>query len=181
MVAAAAAGVAAASVLTSSSAVSQTPVPRDELPAQTDELGAQADDPRGGPRWAVRILDRTAGSRCIAAVRTQDGVVGSVDEAGHLSPTPPVRTGSCADPRSGPLQLALAQIGGAGAMGPRSVLLAIADSSVAAVAVAGPDGSRPVQLDASRSFLVVHEGLAAVGSWSVTITMNDGTSRTYHL
>ncbi len=176
-----AAGVAAASVLTSSSAVSQTPSPRDELPAQTDELGARADDPRGGPRWAVRILDRNAGSRCIAAVRTQDGVVGSAGKDGRVVPTPPVRTGSCADPRSGPLQLALAIIGGRGATGPRSVLLAVADSSVAAVTVDGPDGSRAVQLDASRSFLVVREGLAAAGSWSVTVTMNDGTSRTYHL
>lgn len=180
MVVAAAAGVAAASLLTSTSAVSQTPVPRDELPAQSDELGAQADDPRGGPRWAVRILDRNAGSRCIAAVRTQDGVVGRVDEAGRLIPTPPVRTGSCADPSSEPLQLALARIGG-GASGPRSVLVAMADSSVAAVEVVGPDGARSVELDASRSFLVVHEGLAPVGAWVVTVTMNDGTARVYHL
>jgi len=167
--------------MTSTSAVSQTPIPRDELPAQSDELGAQADDPRGGPRWAVRILDRNAGSRCIAAVRMQNGVVGSVDEDGRLVPTPAVRTGSCADPRSEPLQLALARIGGRGASGPRSVLVAIADSSVAAVAVVGPDGARSVKLDASGSFLVVYEGLAAVDSWSVTVTMNDGTSRDYHL
>lgn len=181
LVGAALAGVAAASALTSSSAVSQTPVPRDELPAQTDELGAQAADPRGGPPWAVRILDGDAGSRCIAAVRTQDGVAGRVDEAGELVPTPALRAGSCADPRSAPLQLAVARVAGAGASGPRSVLLAVAGPNVTGVLVIGPDGPRAVKLGASRSFLVVHEGLAPPDSWTVTVTLSDGLPRIYHL
>lgn len=176
----AAVGVAAASLLTANTAVSQPPIPRDELAPQTEELGARAADPAGGPSWAVRILDRKGPSRCIAAVRAEDGNVGLADEAGRVRPTPPVRSGSCVDPGEEPLQMALASFAG-GPGGPRSVLLAFADASVASAVVVGPDGSKAMTLGASRTFLVVHKGLSAPNEWRINVTLRDGSSRTYHL
>jgi hypothetical protein len=178
---AAVAGVGAASLLTGAPAAGRIPVVRDELTALTDELGARAADPAGGPAWAVRVLDRDGPLRCIAAGRVQNGAVGPVDGIGHVLATPAVHEGSCADPAAGPLQVALARFAATTATGPRSVLLAIADASVAAVQVLGPDGPLAVALDASRTFVVVHDGLAAEGAWTVTVTLRDGSLRVYRL
>ncbi|MEA2190554.1 MAG: hypothetical protein QOI73_675 [Solirubrobacteraceae bacterium] len=178
---AALAGVGAASLLTGAPAAGRIPVVRDELTALTDELGALAPDHDGGPPWAVRVLDRDGPLRCIAAVRVQDGAVGPVADGRHVVATPAVHTGSCADPAAEPLQVALARFAATATTGPRSVLLAIADASVATVRVLGPDGLAPVALDASRTFVVVHDGLAAEGAWTVTVTLRDGGLRSYRL
>jgi len=58
------------------------------------------------------------------------------------------------------------------------VLFGVAGPSVAGIAVSGPRGRAQADLDARRTFAVVHEGLSDDGAWSVVVTLSDGSTRT---
>jgi hypothetical protein len=178
---AAAAGVASASVVTAGAPAGLPPLGRDPARAVSQALGAPVADPRRGPPWAVRILADPAGSRCIEVGRVAGAAFGPADAAGRVVDTAPLVTGSCTDPGREPLQVALAQYADAAGDGPRSVLFGVADASVASVQIVSAQGTRKVALDASRTFVVIRDGLSGEGSWSVVVTLRDATSRTYRL
>lgn len=182
MLLATAAGVASASVVTPGDPAVAPAVAQPEEHAADTAQGQTVADPAGGPRWAVRIMDGASGARCIAVARTEGDAFGPVDDAGHVVDTDAIMSGSCADPASHePLQLGVALYGARAGQGPRTVLFGVADPAVADVAVTGPDGRRPVALDAARTFAIVYAGLAPRGSFTATVTLADGTTRTYRL
>jgi len=174
------AGVASAGVVTS-----EVAMPPAERPAQPEEKavsesrGQSVADPDGGARWAVRVLDADSDRRCISVGRTDGKAFGPVDAAGRVVETEAFISGSCADPAAEPLQFAIATYAAAAGQGARSVLFALADPAVRSVQVTAPDGPQLVTLDSARSLVVVSRGLAPAGSWTVTATMRDGTTRIY--
>jgi hypothetical protein len=178
---AAAAGVASASIVTAGAPADLPPLGQEPALAVRDALGAPVADPRGGPPWAVRILDDATGSRCIEVGRVAGTAFGPADAAGRVLDTAPLVTGSCTDRGREPLQVALAQYAATAGDGARSVLFGIADASVAAVEIVTAKSTRKVVLDGSRTFVVIRDGLSGEGSWKVVVTLNDATSRTYRL
>ncbi len=175
------AGVASASIVSPGTASEPPPPARDELPAGSVRTGAPVADPRGGPPWAVRVLDAETSSRCIVVGRVEGGAFGPVDASGEVRDTGLVRRGSCADPAGEPLQVALARYAYTGGTGPRSVLFGVVSADVASVEVVAPGFSGPVAVDADRTFLVVSEGLTYGGECTIKVTFTDGTARSYDL
>jgi hypothetical protein len=173
-------GVAGASVV-SGAVDANTPgdAPLEEM-AVSDVRGAPTADPRGGPPWAVRILDGDSDRRCITVGRTDGRSFGPVDANGRVVDTDAVITGACADPAADPLQLAVAGYGDSGGQGPRSVLFGMVAANVKSVLVTGPSGPRLANLDGDRTFLIVAEGDLPATVWTVTVTLADGTIRVYH-
>jgi hypothetical protein len=174
------AGIASASVVSSGTASEPLPA-RDELPAGSVETGAPNADPRGGPPWAVRVLDGDTSTRCIMAGRVEGNAFGPLDRSGHVADSGAVPRGSCADPADGPLQVALARYADTAGTGARSVLFGVASANVTSVAVDAPGVTGPVTLDATRTFLVVSEGLTPPDACNVEVTLTDGTTRSYRL
>jgi hypothetical protein len=175
------AGVASASLVSPGSAAEPLPGGRDELPSDSVETGTPVPDPRGGHPWAVRIFDGDSASRCIVVGRTNGAAFGPVDTSGDIVDTGAVASGSCADPADEPVQLGLARFTDTAGVGSRSVLFGLADPSVQRVEITEAGRQRFVALDASRTFVVVGEGLAEEGASTITVTLRDGTSRTYRL
>jgi hypothetical protein len=173
-------GVASASVVTG--AVDGN-TPGDNTPEETavsDVRGVATADPRGGPPWAVRILDGDSDRRCITVGRTDGRRFGPVDAHGRIIDTGAVINGACADPAADPLQLAVAGYGDSGGQGPRAVLFGIVAANVKSLLVAGPGGTRIVSPDSERTFAIVAEGDLPATVWTVTATLADGTARVYH-
>jgi hypothetical protein len=151
-----------------------------EETAVSDVRGAPTADPRGGPPWAVRILDGDSDRRCITVGRTDGRRFGPVDADGRVVDTDAVITGACADPAADPLQLAVAGYGDSGGQGPRSVLFGIAAANIRSILVTGPSGPKLVTPDADRTFAIVAEGDLPATVWTVTVTLVDGAIRVYH-
>jgi hypothetical protein len=173
-------GVASASVVTGATGGG---APGDVTPEETavsDVRGVATADPRGGPPWAVRVLDGDSDRRCITVGRTDGRRFGPADASGRIIDTDAIITGACADPATDPLQLAVAGYGDSGGQGPRSVLFGIAAANVRSVLVTGPGGSRLVSPDGERTFVLVAEGDLPATVWTVTATLSDATTRTYH-
>jgi hypothetical protein len=175
------AGIAAASVVSPTTAAEQPAAGRDELPAGSIDTGAPAGDPRGGPPWAVRIYDAQSSRRCIVAGRTDATAFGPIDAKGEIYDTGAVTSGSCANPLEDPRQVAVARYADSGGDGPRTVLYGIVDATVKTVDVDAPGVDGPVAVDADRTFIVVREGLWPDGSVNVTFTLSDGSTRSYRL
>jgi hypothetical protein len=174
------AGIASASLVSPGTAAEPLLV-RDELPAGSVETGSPLADPRGGPSWAVRVLDGETSMRCIVAGRVQGSAFGPVDAKGRVQDSGTVTRGSCADPQAEPLQIALARYPQTAGTGARSVLFGVASAEVKSVEVVTPGVQGPVTLDAARTFLVVSEGLTSPGESTVEVTLTDGTTRSYRL
>ena len=175
-----AAGIASASVVGGVSAEPSMPYAVEPL-AAVGQVGETVSDPRGGPPWAVRVTPTAAGERCIAVGRTDGRAFGPVDATGQILDAGPSFSGSCADPGSDPLQVALARYVDTAGTGPRSVLFGVADASVASIAVTQPSGIEPVTPDRYRTFVVVREDLARDEPWRVIATLTDGTQHVYPL
>ncbi len=175
------AGVAAASVVSPTTAAEQPAAGRDELPAGSIDTGAPAGDPRGGPPWAVRIYDAQSSRRCIVAGRTDATAFGPVDAKGEVHDTGAVTSGSCANPLEDPRQVAVARYADSGGDGPRSVLFGIVDAAVEPSTSIAPGVDGPVAVDADRTFIVVREGLWPAGAVNVTFTLSDGSTRSYRM
>lgn len=175
-----AAGVASASAVSGVSAEQSMPDVGGPLGALAP-IGETVPDPRGGPPWAVRVSTTPAGQRCVAVGRTDGRAFGPVDAAGQILHAEPSFSGSCADPGSGPLQVALARYADTGGAGPRSVLFGVADARVVSVAVTQPTGIEPITPDRYRTFVVVREEMARDQAWTVVATLTDGTQRVYPL
>jgi hypothetical protein len=175
------AGIAAASVVSPGIATEQPPAGRDELPAGAVENGAAAADPNHGPPWSVRVYDRASSRRCINVGRTDGTSFGPVDSAGEVRDRGDVASGSCADPAEQPSQVAVARYADSGGSGPRSVLFGLVDDTVVRVNVDAPGLDRPVTPDSGGTFIVVSEGLWDPGTATVTFTLSNGATRSYHL
>jgi hypothetical protein len=173
-------GVAGASVVSGAVDANTPGEPTPVETAASDDRGASTADPRGGPPWAVRILDGDSDRRCITVGRTDGRAFGPVDANGRVIDTDAVITGACADPAADPLQLAVAGYGDSGGQGPRSVLFGIVAANVRSVLVTGPGGPGRVSPDGDRTFVIVAEGDLPATVWTVTVTLADGTSRVYH-
>jgi hypothetical protein len=113
------------------------------------------------------------------AGRTDGTAFGPVDAQGQVRDTGSVASGSCADPAEEPTQVAVARYVDSGGSGPRSVLFGIVEPQVTSVDVAVPGIKRPVALDAARTFVVVADALWPPGDAEVTLTLKDGSSRSY--
>lgn len=174
------AGVASASVFSAGQAAEAPDVADDAAVAGSARLGVTVPDPRGGPPWAVRTYQSVTGRRCAAVGRTSGGTAfGPSDAKGRVQDTPASFSGSCAEPGTEPAQVILAQYGNVSGT-PRSVLYGFAEPAVATIAASGPGGGRAaVALDRQRTFLVVREGLSVPDSWLLTVTLNDGSTRSY--
>jgi hypothetical protein len=173
-------GVASASVVTDGAGAGPANGPvQPEEQAVSETRGSPVADPRGGPPWAVRVLDGDSDRRCIMVGRTDGRAFGPVDADGRVVETEAIIRGSCADPAADPLQLAIAMYPASAGQGARTVLFAIADAAVESVRVVGPDGPRATKLDAARTLAAVYDGLAPSGSWTVTATLRDGSTRVY--
>jgi hypothetical protein len=179
MLVAAVAGIASASLVTAGTAAEQPAGGRYELPAGDVRTGDSVADPRGGPPWAVRILDADTSSRCIVAGRTDGQAFGPADATGRLHERGAVTAGSCLDPAAGPVQAAVMRLVDSAGAGPRSVLFGVAGPDVTRVDVVAPGAKGPVTLDAARTFIVVSEGLTVRGASTVEVTLSDGSTRSY--
>ena len=174
-------GIAAASVVTTGTASEQPSGGRDELPSGDVVTGESVSDPRGGYPWAVRIFDGDTSKRCIVAGRTDGEAFGPVDATGEIHDGGAVASGSCADPAAQPVQAAVMRFGDNAGTGPRSVFLGVAAPTVTSVQVRASGVTRPVTLDAARTFLVVSDELTAEGAWTVEVGLSDGSTRSYRL
>ena len=175
MLGAAALGVGGASVVTAGPA----PDPRAGGGAVGGVTrGSVAADLAGGPPWEVRSYESQTGRRCIAAARTDGTAFGPADASGRVRHADPELAASCDD--AAPLVVALAEYADVAGRGARSVLFGVAGEDVATVAADdGTGGPQALALAADRTFITVRRGLSATGSWIVTATLGDGTTRTY--
>lgn len=171
-------GVASASVLSAGPAAEAPAVSDDAAVPGSARTGARVPDPGRGPPWAVRTYVSTTGRRCADVGRMNGQAFGPSDTSGRVQDTPVSFSGSCAEPGADPALVILARYAGAAAA-PRSVLFGFADAAVRTVTTTGPDGPAAVALDAERTFLVVRAGLSDPGTWLLTATLNDGSTRSY--
>jgi hypothetical protein len=151
--------------------------------APPGQIGATVADPRGGPPWAVRLTPTPSGDRCAMAGRTDGSAFGPVNGAGAILDTGPSFSGSCAQPGAEPVQLAVARypdLAGAGA-GARTVLFGVAEATVTSVVVTHAGIADSLVPGLYRTFLVVREGRSDAEPWNVTVTLVDGTERSYIL
>jgi hypothetical protein len=129
----------------------------------------------------VRVYDAGSALRCIVVGRTDGQAFGPVDAAGRIQDTGDIPSGSCADPAEEPLQLAVAHYADTAGTGSRSVLFGVVADSVKSVALVQAGVPRVIALDPVRSFVVPSEGLSTQKNVTITITLKDGTLRSYRL
>jgi hypothetical protein len=177
----AAAGVASASAFRVGAYEPPLPDPVEPFGAPPGQIGETVADPAGGPPWAVRITPTPAGKRCITVGRTDGVAFGPVNAAGEIVGTGPSFSGSCAEPAAEPLQVAVARYADVAGAGARTVLFGVADAEVISVAVTHAGIADSLVPGLYRTFLVVREGLSDDEPWNVTVTLVDGTERSYIL
>jgi len=173
-------GIASASFVSGGSAVESLADAVEPLDAVA-QIGETVPDPRGGPPWAVRVSTTAASQRCMTVGRTDGRAFGPIDATGQILDTGPSFSGSCAVPRSGPLQVALARYADSGGSGPRSVLFGVADVGVASITIAQPSGIEPITPDRHHTFVMVRDEMARDQAWIVIATLNDGTQHRFPL
>jgi hypothetical protein len=178
---AAAAGVASASAFRVGAYDPPSPDPVEPLGAPPGEIGEPVPDPGGGPPWAVRVTPTPAGKRCATVGRTDGSAFGPVNAAGEIVDTGPSFSGSCAEPGADPAQVAVARYPDLAGAGARTMLFGVAEAEVTSIAVTHGGIDDSLVPDSHRTFLVVREGLSDGDPWSVTVTLVDGTERSYIL
>lgn len=177
----AAAGVASASAIGVGANAPPPADPAEPGGAPAGQLGETVADPVGGPPWAVRITPTPAGKRCITVGRTDGLAFGPVNAAGDVVDTGPSFSGSCAEPGDEPVQVALARYPALATGGARTVLLGFAEPEVTSIAVTRSGTREAVTPDGDRTFALVREGMSPDERWTVTVTLSDGTGRSYLL
>lgn len=176
-----AAGVASASAFRIGAYQPPTEDPAEPGGAPLGQLGESVPDPRGGPRWAVRITPTPLGRRCVTVGRTDGAAFGPVNAAGVILDTGPSFSGSCAQPGDEPVQVAVARYPGTAASSARTVLFGVAEAEVTSITVTHAGATTPVVPDGYGTFLLVRDGEPDDELWAVTVTLTDGTEDSYLL
>ena len=98
---------------------------------------------------------------------------------GDILDTGPSFSGSCAQPGDEPVQVAVARYHDTAASGARTVLFGVAEAEVTSITVTHSGSDTPVAPDGYGTFLLVREGESDGEPWAVTVTLTDGTQRSY--
>ena len=175
------AGVASASAFRVGADDPPAPDPVEPQGAPPGQLGETVADPVGGPPWAVRITPTATGKRCLTVGRTDGVAFGPVNAAGDIVDTGPSYSGSCAEPGDEPAQVAVARHPDIATGGARTVLFGFAEAEVTSIAVSRSGTIEAIAPDPYHTFLLVREGVAGDDSWTVTVTLTDGTQHSYIL
>lgn len=164
VVAAALAGVGAASALTPSGAAPEDEGSVPAVVAGSAGVDAAAPDPAGGPDWVVARFVNDEQRECAVAGRSIAGQFGRLDGDGSFVPLAIGPGGVCGDPAS-ELMRAVAVYPGGGSNGARTIFFGVSVSA-GAYSVLAPDGSRHDLAPGERGgFLVVAEGQHTLSDW----------------
>jgi hypothetical protein len=157
------AGIAAASELVVPSApVVVDPEPPALLPGPAEPLtGAVADDPDGGPQWAVRTYVSQTQLLCAEAGRLYAGIFGDLDDEGRFVPRPNGPTGTCGDGSVDPLIAAARRVAAHAGRPARTIVFGASEREPRGIELEAGDADAPraLPIGARGSFIGVLEGL----------------------
>ncbi|HEX2085963.1 MAG TPA: hypothetical protein VHF89_09800 [Solirubrobacteraceae bacterium] len=179
VVAATAAGVAAASAITAPDETAPTG-PRSLDPDGRPAVHALADDPDGGPRWGVRLYRTREGLTCPNAGRVEDGRFGRVGARGEHIPLPPSADGACADLATAPLALAIHRYPNRPGQRERGVVFGAVSERVSSLRYRSPTADRVLPTTRDGAFLAV-EPDARMRDATLIVETGDGRTKTYRL
>lgn len=179
LVAATAAG---ATVLVLGSAVISPPegaAPEQTSSAGTSEVVApRANDPAGGPPWALRISRSTTGYTCTTVGQVRDGNFGLIGIDGHFRLLPEGVTDACANEAP----LVGARVVAADTAGEvRSIVYGVGGSQLRSVTLVTTDGSRLLKLGARGAFVAALAGYPEDRAIRVHLTFAGGRSERHDL
>jgi hypothetical protein len=123
-------------------------------PAGSEEIAVRAQDPSGGPAWAVAVYDAKNGQQCALAGRERGGVLGLQVSRDEFRPFANGTTGMCARLNGSRVVFTTANPRD---MFPRSVVYGRAGPGIKAVRIT-VDGQTQVAPVGSGAFLAVYEG-----------------------
>lgn len=176
MAAACCGGAAAASAITGS-APSHV---HDEVDARhlrarpgTEILGASADDPVGGPQWAVRRSSSETGSLCVEIGRFDGRVFGAIAGDGTVTSQPLADHGTCATAEGGPL-VVVARFAATDALDARTVVYGHVGQDVRRVVVRAGAHEREVPVGAGGTFVWPVTGIRDPGDITIEATSTAG-------
>jgi hypothetical protein len=175
--------VAAGLGVAAASAVTETP-PEKEPPEMapqngTEAIGARAEDPAGGPGWAVRRYTSTSGAACVEVGRYDGETFGVVDASGALTPQPLGVGATCGELDQDAALVAVNRYAAREGQPARTVLFGRSDTRVADVAMK-PDAT--VQRDPAeakdRTFVLVVPRLLDAQEMPLELRFDDGHEET---
>jgi hypothetical protein len=123
-------------------------------PTGSPEIAVRAQDPSGGPAWAVAVYDAQNGQQCALAGRERGGVLGLQVSRDEFRPFAAGTTGMCARLNGSRVAFTTAHPRD---MFPRSVVYGRAGPGIKAVRIT-VDGDTQVAPVGSGAFLAVYEG-----------------------
>ena len=178
------AGIAAASEFVVPAApVVVDPDPPALLPGPDEPLaGTVADDPDGGPQWAVRTYVSQTQLLCAEAGRLYGGIFGDLDDNGRFVPRPNGPTGTCGDGDVDALIAAARRVAAHAGRPARTVVFGASERRPREIVLDAGAGepARDLPIGARGSFIGVLDGVRE-GPLALVATLADGQTERVEL